>query len=193
MSMRVAVYTLTRDRLEYTIHCFAALHTNVGVPYDHYVVDNGSQDGTVDWLQSHASEFAGLRFEKENIGISRGSNMALQMIRRAVPYDLVIKMDNDCEVYCQNIIGQLVEIFQDAWSHAYAPEYVLSPRVEGIVNQPARGRYTMLAGRRIGLTGIVGGLFRAVPWRIYESYEYPENLPLAWGQDDHFCRWFKGR
>ena len=44
--MKFAVLTLTRDRLEYTQHCFETLRQNAGCDYDHYVLDQGSEDGT---------------------------------------------------------------------------------------------------------------------------------------------------
>jgi hypothetical protein len=71
------------------------------------------------------------------------------------------------------------------------PCFVCSPRVEGIVNQPTRTGEIRLGGLRFGRTSIVGGLFQCVPAHVYASYKYPENLPLASGQDDHFCSWIK--
>ena len=50
---KIAVYTLTRDRIEYTKECFAMLESKAGIEYDHYIVDNGSQDGTVEWLKEN--------------------------------------------------------------------------------------------------------------------------------------------
>ncbi len=182
---RVAVYTLTRDRLAYTQHCFATLASKAGVPYDHYVVDNGSEDGTVEWLQNTYRPKKVIRFHY-NAGISRASNVALTHVFMT-RYDLIVKFDNDCEVVSDNILGQIVEIYEDG--KVFAPQYILSPAVGGIANQPKRVRYTMLAGRRIGLTSIVGGLFHVVPLAVYRRYHYPENLPLARGQDDHFCHW----
>lgn len=186
VAMSVAVYTLTRDRLDYTKHCFDLLKRCSGYPYDHYVLDNGSEDGTVGWLLENQDSYADLVFSKSNLGISAGSNRILDRI--GPKYDLIIKMDNDCEVISENIIGQIVEVYQGRLP--YDPQYVLSPRVEGIRNQPARLSYFSRAGRRIGHVGIVGGLFHVVPGSVYANYRYPENLPLAKGQDDHFCDWF---
>jgi len=52
--MKIAIYTLTRDRLQYTQDCFSSLWQNAGMPFDHYIVDNGSEDGTVEWLMQEA-------------------------------------------------------------------------------------------------------------------------------------------
>jgi len=92
--MKIAIYTLTRDRLEYTEHCFASLKAQSwGYPYDHFVFDNGSQDGTVDWLRNEYKPFF-LARDDYNKGISLASNILLSEIFHG-NYDLIIKMDND--------------------------------------------------------------------------------------------------
>lgn len=188
MDYKIAIYSLTRDRLAYTKHCFQTLKEKACYPYDHYVIDNGSTDGTVEWLKENEKDFKKVIYNPENAGISRASNQALDEIFKE-QYSLVCKLDNDCEVISDNILGQIVEVFKDVKD--FSGKYVLSPRVEGISNQPIRGKYEMLSGRRIGLTAIIGGLFHIVPAEIYAQYRYPIILPKAWGQDDHFCNWFK--
>jgi len=190
-NMKVAIYTLTRDRLEYTKHSFKTLKEKSWYDYDHFIIDNGSTDGTQQWLKLHESEFKKVILLPENVGISKGSNMALDIIFETDKYDLIVKMDNDCEVVSDNIIGQLCQIFEDSFSKSFGNQFVLSPRVEGISKQPKRDGGTQLAGRTIGFTSIVGGLFHVVPSIVYSKYRYPEHLPKAWGQDDHFCHWAK--
>jgi len=186
--MQIAVYSLTRDRLEYTKHCFQTLKEKAGVQYDHYIIDNGSTDGTVEWLKENESQFKKVIYNSENLGISKSSNQALDEISKQ-DYDLIIKMDNDCDVVSENILGQIAEIYSD--TKKFSPKYILSPRVEGIVNQPKRGFYIQLGGRRIGMVSVVGGLFHIVPREVYQNYRYAENLPKAKGQDETFCGWAK--
>ena len=187
--MKIAIYTLTRDRLDYTKRSFESLAKKAGCDYDHYIIDNGSEDGTVAWLNSNLNKFQYVLCNAENKGISGASNQALDIISETDDYDLIIKMDNDCLVISENILGQVAEIYSDIPEHA--AKHILSPYVKGINNQPMRARYIMYAGRRIGLTGIVGGLFHIVPGEVYKNYRYPEKLPKAWGQDDHFCNHIK--
>ena len=186
--MRIAIYTLTRDRLEYTKHCFASLREKAGMPFDHYVIDNGSTDGTATWLQLNSEFFKKVVLLPENIGISEGSNRLLDEILKS-EYDLIIKMDNDCEVVTENILVQLEAVFERLKMDNR--QMVLSPRVEGINKQPRRAFYDHVNGYKIGVTGIVGGLFHIVPADIYARYRYPLDLPKAWGQDDDFCEWLR--
>lgn len=193
--MKIAVYTLTRERLEYTKTCFQSLWDLAGMDFDWYIVDNGSQDGTQEWLKENEDKFTKAIYNDENLGISKASNQALESIfsianqEKGIKYDLIIKFDNDCKVLSGNILGQIAEIYSDI--KQFACKYVLSPHVEKINSQPERGRFTQLSGRKIGLTAIVGGIFHIVPAEIYKQYRYPEDLPKAKGQDDGFCDWVK--
>jgi glycosyltransferase involved in cell wall biosynthesis len=188
--MRIAVYTLTRDRLRYTQECFASLRANAGHPYDHYVVDNGSTDGTHGWLVDDYKPHWIWPLD-ENAGISRASNIALRAVMVG-NYDLIVKMDNDCMVQREGILAEFARIYHD---DPHAHRYALSPRVEGINRQPTRYRHQQVAGHSVGLTPIIGGLFHVLPVAMYRHYYthggYPETLPLAKGQDDHLCEWLR--
>ena len=146
--MKVAIYTLTRDRVDYTRQCFQLLKEKAGIEYDHFIVDNGSKDGTVEWLNDNSEQFKKIIYNGENVGIGKASNQALHYIMRD-NYDLVIKFDNDCEIVSDNIIGQIAEVFNGI--KEFDGEYILSPKIEGLKNQPTRIGATQIAGRRVGL------------------------------------------
>ena len=183
--MKIAIYTLTRDRLEYTIDCFNVLWEKAGFQYNHYVVDNGSEDRTPQWLHKHTDKFKHIIFNTKNLGISKASNQALQYILQ-YPYDLIIKMDNDCMIKSKNILKRIVDLYTKIHDLC-----ILSPRVEGLIYQPYRYEYKYMAGKRIGLTQIIGGLFHIVPYSIYKNCKFPTNLPKAKGQDEYICHWAK--
>lgn len=201
--MKIAVYTLARDRAEYTATALASLEALAGCSYAHYVVDNGSTDETPNllraWLVGSCPTngprpFRSVLTQKNNLGISLGSNIALNRIFEDFPdVDMIVKMDNDCRVKSENLLRQMAECIESLKSNHLGPKMVLSPRVSGINRQPARGRDTQVAGRRVGLTAIVGGLFHCVPANVYRQYRYPLDLPLAAKQDDHFCKWVKSK
>jgi glycosyltransferase involved in cell wall biosynthesis len=180
--VRIAVFTMTRDRLEFSQHCFETLWAKAGEPFDWFVMDNGSTDGTVQWLEAMRPKFKQVVYLPRNIGISQAANLALTLIRLGGPYDLVIKFDNDCEVITPNILPQIVECFSAA-----KEKFILSPRVEGINRQPVRGGQIKLGRHPIGVTGHVGGLFCVAPGYFYKTYQYPLTLPLASGDDSYFC------
>lgn len=191
--MKFAIFSLTRDRLAYTKTCFASLREKAGLQFDHYVIDNGSEDGTYDWLLDEYKPYRVVGFNA-NMGISIASNSAVNRILVDTPASeiastLIIKTDNDCKVITPNILAAFASIY----SETEAERWVLSPRVEGINNQPKRVREHSIAGWRIGVTAIVGGLFQVVPASIYREFMadggFDEKLPRGWGQDDWLCDW----
>lgn len=175
--MRVAVLSLTRDRLDYTKHCFATLHEYAGCDFDHYVLDQGSEDGTADWLRN---EYAPAWVETLpcNIGVSRGINALLD---RAQGYDWYVKFDNDCELTTPNTLND-----------ACADEkWILSPHIMGLNSPPPVERETTVNGLRIGIPGLIGGIFMATPAWVFGQYKHDEGNPI-WGMDDvSLCAWFK--
>lgn len=186
--MNIAVYTLTRERIEYTQHCLPLLHDKAGCSFDHYVVDNGSKDGTLEWLQHNSDLFQMLVPLPTNIGIARAANLILYHINRN-SYDLVIKFDNDCEVHSDSILAQVADFYESLGERK--EEYVVSPRVVGIQTIAPRSALHQIGNHIFGATKIVGGIFHVVPQSIYRQYRYNELLPKAWGNDGHFCHWLR--
>jgi len=198
MSARIAIYSLTRDRLDFTKVCFRSLQEKAGYPFDHYVIDNGSEDETMNWLfyeytdlvHSYPDRTVTLFPQSHNLGISSGSNLALDAIaavHERVPYDLIGKMDNDCYVITSDILHHLVGCFES--NGQWAAQMALSPHVTGIVNQPVRAREYGRNHLAIGETGMIGGLFHMLTSLVYLQFRYPTDLPYARGQDDALCAW----
>jgi len=186
--VNIAIFSISRDRLPYTKDCFAALKEKAGHPYMHMVFDNGSEDGTKEWLyQQNPFSIVSVA---QNMGISGPSNVCVNRLLHVVPDGLIIKMDNDCMIQTPGILAEFARIYSECKE---AERWVLSPRVEGINKQPRRVRQHTLAGHEIGVTPIVGGLFHVVPAPVYRHFMadggYDETLPKGWGQDDQFCDW----
>lgn len=178
---RVAVLSLTRDRLEYTKHCFGTLREYAGIPFDHYVLDQGSSDGTREWLEDWQPRFFSLA--PENIGISRGINYMLEWAKSNGLYDWYVKLDNDCELTTPNTLR---DSLQD-------PNWILSPHIQGLDSPPAIIGEVDVNGIRVGETSILGGIFMAVPAWVYDEYRHAEDNPI-WGMDDvRLVEWFRGR
>jgi hypothetical protein len=108
-------------------------------------------------------------------------------------YDLIIKCDNDMLCTTPGIL----KTFEEIYAIPEAQRWALSPRVEGINRQPARGRVHEIGGHQVGETAIIGGLFHVLPGALYREFfeagGYPERLPRGWGQDDALCEWLRHR
>jgi len=109
----IAIITRAFNRLEYTIRCVNAVRDHTKYPdYVHYVVSQGSYDGTQLWLDNM------IRLESNwyphlvpihpgrNLGTTGGTRNAL---KHAV--DLVVILDNDMEVLEDGWLSIMREIF----------------------------------------------------------------------------------
>jgi hypothetical protein len=177
--MRIAVLTLTRDRLPYTQHCFQTLSENAGCDYDHYVLDQGSEDGTMEWLLGEESVTEAWSIWP-NIGINLGMNFLLDMLYLD-EYDVVVKFDNDCELLTPKTLRTVCYL-------AGEQDMILSPCIHGLRNPVPRISHT----RDIDVAPIVGGIFMAVPAYVYrQGFRYGPG-PGLWGSDDSdLCAWWQ--
>jgi glycosyltransferase involved in cell wall biosynthesis len=179
---RVAIFSLTYDRLEYTKKSFKSLEETAGFPFDHYVVDNGSTDGTQEWLteQFKKKKIKQIRLNEKNVGISKASNEAIEMIKHHTPYDCIVKWDNDCIGLTKNWLTKMVEIWQSNRRIA------LSCYVQGLVDNPGgavRVGYGTLKGELIGVTKHLGGICHFVDAHAYDDFKWEENSFLHGIQD----------
>ncbi len=172
--MRVAVLTLTRDRLEYTQHCFARLHEHAGCDFDHYVFDQGSTDGTASWLAEEEAlgYFHEVNLSPHNLGIHKAMNYWLDRIDGR--YDVVVKVDNDCELIRPGTLRAVAEC------HIADPDAMIGPLVRGLRSPMPRGLVRDIVGHRVAETPMIGGIMQPVP----AGYRYDESQP-TWGMDDN--------
>lgn len=187
--MKTAVLSLTRDRLDYTKHCFATLQENAGYDYDHYVWDNGSADGTQEWLRTQPLHT--VVTSETNIGVSRALNELLRLTDREEGYDVIVKFDNDCELTQPNTLSRCARF-------AHAMNAIVSPRILGLNHPPQPTGET--AEWEPGTYGPgyieilrrypnIGSVFMAVPASFYREWRYPADKLPAWGggEDTILC------
>jgi glycosyltransferase involved in cell wall biosynthesis len=189
--MRVALYTLTMNRLLYTQQLLPKAQQTAGFPLDWYVFDQGSTDGTADWLVSQRSSFKGLVLWPENIGICAAHNAMAQMLLAQSRYDLIMKVDNDCEMRTEGWLKAVVDVCA-ALEKGGVAAYAVSPRVTGIGTPVRRSKEEMIAGHRFGHTQIVGGISMGLPARTFAEFQLPR-IPGHTADDSHICRWTRER
>lgn len=178
--MKVAVLTCTRDRLDYTKHCFARLREYAGCDYDHYVLDNGSDEDTQDWLV--AGTFSHLWLSPTNIGINRGLNHLLD--RLDGDYDVVVKFDNDCELVRPDTLRDVCDLVVRGGC-------ILSPRILGLRHPPETVQRLLIGDETILEVPHVGGIFLAAPAGVFDTFRYREDRPTWGGDDSELCQHFR--
>lgn len=180
--MRVAVFTLTMNRLDYTKRMFKSIKETTSYEFDHFVVDNGSTDGTVDWLRDHAPVKMVIE-NKKNVGISKASNQALDAI--GDKYDIIIKVDNDCEFESDNWLETMLDVI--GRSH----KTVCSPYVEGLIDHPGgtpRIRDGYIDLHYVGIVPHLGGICVAAHKLMYDKWRWKEESFLHGIQDWEFSK-----
>lgn len=201
--LRVAVYTLTMNRLEYTKKMAAALFASAGYGFDWFVIDQGSTDGTQEWLKAQTRD--GRRFPsseegaycegniryrlyQENVGLAKGWNNIVDFVKAEGEYDIIVKVDNDAEMMTFGWLKTMVDIFERN------RKVILSPYVEGLAGSPggvlrqrASGEspYILINDTVLGLVPNLGGIVFATPielwreWRFDELYEGNKDYILS--------------
>jgi GT2 family glycosyltransferase len=178
--VKIAVLTLTRDRLEYTQHCFASLREFAGCDFDHYVLDQGSEDGTREWLRE--LDDLVLEVVEENIGICRGMNYLIARAFELNDYDVIVKFDNDCELREPNTLRDIAQLALDGGA-------ILSPQIRGLRNTPKAIRELRIGDETILDVPQIGGIFMAVPAWAYTEFQYDGTQMLY--DDVQICQWWR--
>ena len=183
MTLAIAVLSLTRDRLDYTKHCFASLHEHAGIEFDHYVLDQASEDGTQHWLE-HEYDPHTLALSPDNIGICKGLNVLIAEADLADDYDVIVKFDNDCELTQPNTLRDVCTLVDEGGC-------ILSPRILGLRNPPQPFRELAIGDETILDIPQIGSIFMAVPAWAYGEFHYDESKIIY--DDVDICAWWRGR
>lgn len=190
--MKIALLTFTRDRLAYTRHCFGTLEQLAGIPYDHFVLDQGSTDGTIGWLgewmrEGHGQHGNGrhILFSKTNIGICAAANRLLDLLDPA-RYDVIVRYDNDCELVQPDTLRVCADL-----SRRFGA--IVAPTVTGLNSPPKTIRTVSLGGYLLDEKQLLGGIFMCVPAFAFDElgYRFDETMPLATG-DEAIVPWWRG-
>ncbi len=133
--MTTSIMFATYNRLELTKRMMGSLINNTRSAYRLIIIDNGSTDGTVEWLKSISTEFLNIasdslycqgldiRFNEKNWGIAVARNQGLELSDKYNdPW--LSTLDNDIE-FPNNWLTDCVEIIQSN------PKLALGVNMEG--------------------------------------------------------------
>jgi glycosyltransferase involved in cell wall biosynthesis len=142
----------------------------------------------IDEVEHHTEHI--IRNEK-NVGISKASNQALDYIDTHFPEaDIIMKVDNDAEFVTDGWLEGIIEAYKTNKT------LVLSPRVEGLIDNPGgvpRTRYAYVGKMYIGLTYHLGGITIATDADAYKGFRWEEDDFLHSEQDFIFSQHLRKR
>lgn len=173
---RVAIYTLSYDRKEYTQRMWNSLKTSTKYPFDWYVWDNGSQDGSVallDALKQADDRIKYVHSSPDNKGITIASNALIDEITARGQYQIIIKADNDTEFMTK----WWLETFVDLWKRNH--KLYMSPYPEGLQDNPGgapRIGHAFIGAYFIEASLHIGGLVAIVDAKAYDGFRWTDHF-----------------
>lgn len=104
MKKKVTIIIPNYNGLVFMEPCFAALGRQVYTEYEILVVDNGSTDGSVEWLKTHGIPSI---FLETNTGFSGAVNVGIRAAK--TPYVLLLNNDTEAE---PEFVGEMVKAIE---------------------------------------------------------------------------------
>lgn len=118
MDAKVLVIIVTYNAMQWIERCFSSLSSSLIIP-DVYIVDNGSEDGTQDFIRKKFPNYIFVQ-SNNNLGFGKANNMGFQYAIEN-NYDYVYLLNQDAWIFPETI-NKLIEISENH------PEYgILSP------------------------------------------------------------------
>lgn len=113
---KVSIITRCYNRLEYTVNCINKIYQLSGnVPFEHIVIDQGSTDGTRQWLTSLYKEdyydHLKIKLNTENTGDAGGMKDGFELSNINSKY--IMQFDSDCMPITDSFLEKLVNIMDD--------------------------------------------------------------------------------
>lgn len=111
MSGMTSIVILTFNQLAYTKECVKSLRKHTPEPHEIIFVDNGSTDGTVQWLKRLTQENENYQLieNKRNFGFAKGCNQGIE----ASQGEFILLLNNDV-VVAQDWLSGLLDCLQHA-------------------------------------------------------------------------------
>ncbi len=107
VSRKVSIVMLTWNGLDYTKQCLKSLHDRTATPpaYELIVVDNGSTDGTVEYLEKQ--DWLTLIKNERNLGFVKGNNIGIAVTDSATD---ILLLNNDMVIIEDDWLAKLQEV-----------------------------------------------------------------------------------
>jgi GT2 family glycosyltransferase len=154
--MTVAAVTITYNRLDLTKKTIESFYDKTSVDY-HLFIDNGSTDGTNEWLTNSNLSYIKLN---RNYGIAYAFREAVKILKE---FDFILKLDNDIETITPDIINHMVRFYE-----LNSLNYIISPIDLNLdkAYSPAVFGDADLNGYKVRFTTHTGGAFQMAPYSI---------------------------
>lgn len=161
--IKVLIITMTYNRLEMTKKYLGQLKDKAGFKYKHIVVDNGSSDGTPEWLKQNNYDVIP---NVKNVGIARAWEQGVDYAINELGFkpDLVGKFDDDCFIETDDILKKMVEFVSKNKNCSVSP---IDLNIETAYIPKRVSREDKIGNYRVRVTTHTGGMFVLMPIEAY--------------------------
>ncbi|AMD90938.1 glycosyltransferase family 2 protein [Desulfovibrio fairfieldensis] len=173
---------VTWNRLALTRICLESLLARTPPGYTLTIVDNGSEDGSREYLQSLAAAHAHIRLKllSRNMGVSVAANLAWD---DAANDDFYIKLDNDVEILDPLWLERLTRLL------AQNPQVGMAAYRLCDWHEPSRQPLVLRDGGEAELTTVCGGGCVCIPRAVYERLGFWNEGYGRYGHEDQDYSW----
>lgn len=170
---KVVIFSLWYERPEYSMQMAETMKAS-GYPYELVVVAQTPEDAKLARKYTkHVIE------NKNNVGLTKGSNQALDYIEENFDAQIIGKVDNDCIFLTQGWLKDIVSL----WKKNHLFYMGLYP--EGLVDHPGgpwRVGYGAIDGNYIELTDHISGICAFIDASAYKNWRWEDKF--LHGQQD---------
>jgi len=184
MNNKILAITITYNRLDMTKKYLGELKSKAGVEFKHIVVDNGSDDGTVEWLKENGYE---VYVNEVNEGIVRAWIKGVRMARlQGFEPDYVVKFDNDCEIVSEAVLRHILGFYEEVGDRV-----VVSPidlNIEPGYEPEILEDIDHIGAYNVKVVSHIGGMFAFMPIEAFDDMAKENNHQGV--EKDHARGWF---
>ena len=190
-----SIIILTHNQLEFTKQCLDSIEAYTPEPHELIIVDNGSTDGTIDYLREYIESYDNVRViaNATNRGFAAGNNQGLAIARD----EYVLLLNNDT-IVTKGWLGSMLAVFDrypDAGIVGPVSNYISGPQL--VENVPYRNltemhrfavkRAAEYAGKIVESNRVVGLCLMARKEVIDRIGGLDERFGSGNFEDDDFC------
>lgn len=145
--MRFGFVILHYKNHKVTEDCIESIIINLKDPNDYkiVIVDNGSNNGSGEYLSKKYNSYEGIYFVtlNENLGFAKGNNIGIEKLRE-FNTDIFITLNSDTEIYQPNFLDLISKVYLEYNFDILGPDII---NLDGLHQNPVKtynGRYMIM-------------------------------------------------
>lgn len=168
------------NAMDFSQRCVNSVRVTLAdIPYKIHILNNGSTDGTAEWLAQLAEDDVEIQSVPQNLGAPKGKNIILNHVQ---PSDYVLFIDNDIELF-----PGWYELFTSVFAQHQQVGVVGIEGYNITVHEEHRELHPLGGTPPVPCDILRGCFMLACGELVRKLSRFDENCGLYWHDDDDFC------